>query len=58
MLGGGFGHFVDKSLLLGYMQTDRATVGTEVKVRVLDGLRDARLIAHSPFDPENEHLRA
>jgi len=55
---GGFGHFVDQSLLLGYMQTDKAIVGTEVQVRVLDGLRTARVIPHSPFDPENEHLRA
>ena len=55
---GGFGHFVDQSLLLGYMQTDKAVVGTEVQVRVLDGLRTARVIPHSPFDPENEHLRA
>ena len=55
---GGFGHFVNKSLLLGYMDAEQAEVGAACEVRVLDGLRPAKIIPHSPFDPDNEHLRA
>ncbi len=55
---GGYGHFVNKSLMLGYLKTDRATIGAECRVRVLDQLRPARVVAESPFDPDNEALRA
>ena len=55
---GGYGHYVNKSLLLGYMDTKRAEIGASCQIRVLDGLRPARIIPHSPFDPDNEHLRA
>ena len=55
---GGFGHYVNKSLLLGYMDAERAEVGASCHIRVLDGLRPAKIIPHSPFDPDNEHLRA
>lgn len=55
---GGYGHFVKKSLLLGYVKTEFAQVGRECQVRVLDQLRPARIVAESPYDPENEALRA
>jgi dimethylglycine dehydrogenase len=55
---GGYGHFVGKSLMLGYVKTEHATVGLECQVRVLDQLRPARIIAESPYDPENLALRA
>lgn len=55
---GGYGHHVKKSLMLGYVKSDFATVGNECQVRVLDQLRPARIIAESPYDPENLALRA
>ncbi len=55
---GGYGHFVGKSLLLGYVESEAAVVGRPCQVRVLDQLRPARIIAHSPYDPENAALRA
>ena len=55
---GGYGHFVGKSLLLGYVRAPFAEVGRECRVRVLDQLRPARIIAESPYDPENRALRA
>jgi len=55
---GGYGHFVGKSLMLGYVKTEHAKVGLECHVRVLDQLRPARIIAESPYDPENLALRA
>ena len=54
---GGYGHHVGKSLLLGYVKTEFAEVGRECQVRVLDQLRPARIIAESPYDPENKALR-
>ncbi len=55
---GGYGHHVGKSLLLGYVKTAQAHVGLECQVRVLDSLRPARIIAESPYDPENSALRS
>jgi dimethylglycine dehydrogenase len=55
---GGYGHHVRKSLMLGYVKSELATVGREVKVRVLDQLRPARIVAESPYDPENAALKA
>ena len=55
---GGYGHYVKKSLMLGYVRTDAAEIGRECEVRVLDQLRPARIIAESPYDPENAALRA
>ncbi len=55
---GGYGHHIKKSIMLGYVKSDLATVGREVKVRVLDQLRPARIVAESPYDPENAALKA
>ncbi len=55
---GGYGHYVGKSLMLGYVKSDFAVVGRDCEVRVLDQRRPARIIAESPYDPENAALRA
>ena len=55
---GGYGHYVGKSLMLGYVKTEHAQIGQECQVRVLDQLRPARIIDESPYDPENMALRA
>ena len=55
---GGYGHHVKKSLMLGYIRSDLARVDLECQVRVLDQMRPARIVAESPYDPENTALRA
>jgi len=55
---GGFGHHVQKSLMLGYVQAAHAEIGRECHVRILGDLRPARIVAESPYDPENLALRA
>jgi dimethylglycine dehydrogenase len=55
---GGYGHFVGKSLMLGYVKSAFAEVGRACQVRVLDQLRPARIIAESPYDPDNLALKA
>jgi len=44
--------------MLGYVKSDFAEVGRDCEVRVLDQRRPARIIAESPYDPENAALRA
>lgn len=55
---GGFGWRVDKSLALGMIRPDLGEVGVEVDVSILGKPHRARVIAESPFDPENARLRA
>ena len=55
---GGYGHYVKKSLLMGYVKTGHAKEGAECQVRVLDQMRPARIIGESPYDPSNMALRA
>lgn len=55
---GGYGHHVKKSLMLGYVKTEFAEIGRDCQVRVMGELRPARIVPESPYDPENEMLRA
>ena len=55
---GGYGHFIQKSLMLGYIESDYANIGQECQVRLLDKLLPAKIIAESPYDPENSALKA
>ena len=55
---GGYGHFVRKSLMSGYVRPEHATSGTACEVRILGQLRPARIVAESPYDPENQALRS
>ena len=55
---GGYGHHVKKSLMLGYVKSEFAEVGRECQVRLMGELRPARIVPESPYDPENEMLRA
>jgi dimethylglycine dehydrogenase len=55
---GGHGHYVGKSLMLGYVRREVAEVGRECEVRLMGERRPARIIEDSPYDPENAALRA
>ena len=55
---GGYGHFIRKSLMLGYIKSEHASIGQECQVRLLDKLLPAKIIAESPYDPENIALKA
>lgn len=55
---GGYGHHVKKSLMLGYVKTEFAEVGRTCEVRLMGDLRAAQIVPESPYDPENEMLRA
>ncbi|MGF1477102.1 MAG: FAD-dependent oxidoreductase [Geminicoccaceae bacterium] len=55
---GGYGHHIRKSLMQGYVKKPFAEVGRACQVRIMGDLREARIIAESPYDPENLALRA
>jgi dimethylglycine dehydrogenase len=55
---GGFGWRLDKSLALGYVRPDLAAEGTELEIDILGKMHPCRVIEESPFDPQNERLRA
>lgn len=55
---GGFGWRVNKSLALGMVRPEFATLGTELVIKILDKLFKASVIAESPYDADNLKLRA
>ena len=55
---GGYGWRVGKSLALAMVQPEHGDVGTKLQIKLLGELYDATVIEESPFDPENERLRA
>ena len=55
---GGYGHYVKKSLMLDYVKCEMAEEGLNCEVCVLDQRRPAKIIAESPYDPENAALRS
>ncbi|BDA85338.1 dimethylglycine dehydrogenase [Aureimonas sp. SA4125] len=55
---GGFGWRTGKSLALAMLRPDLAVEGTRLTIKILGRLHDAVVVGESPFDPENERLRA
>jgi len=55
---GGYGFRLGKSLALAMVQPALATVGTKLMIDILDQRLPATVIEESPYDPENERLRA
>ena len=54
---GAHGHFIGKTLALGYVQTGMGAAGTELELEILGERYPAKVIAESPHDPGNERLR-
>ena len=55
---GGFGFRVNKSLALAMVRPDHSAIGTELEVKILGKHFAATIIAESPYDPDNNALRA
>ncbi len=55
---GGFGFRVNKSLALGMVKPEFSAIGTELEIRILGKILKAVVIPESPYDPENNALRA
>lgn len=55
---GGYGRRVEKSLALGFVRPNLSEVGTELEIEILGERKRATIIPESPYDPENERLKA
>ncbi len=55
---GGYGWRTGKSLALAMVKPEFSHIGGEVEVRILGETRRATVIGDSPYDPNNETLRA
>lgn len=55
---GYYGHYVAKSLAIGYVKTDFSAVGTPLHIEILGERKLATVVPESPFDPDNIALRA
>lgn len=54
---GGYGWRVGKSLALGMVHPDRASLGSQWEVEILGKRFSATVIPESPFDPQHQRLR-
>ncbi|WP_298296479.1 FAD-dependent oxidoreductase [uncultured Litoreibacter sp.] len=54
---GGYSVAFGKSIGMGYVSPDLATVGTKLKVRMQRQLWEAEIVEDSPFDPKNAKIR-
>jgi dimethylglycine dehydrogenase len=54
---GGFGWRCNKSLALAMVKPEHSALGTELEIKILGEMFKTRVIAESPFDPDNVRLR-
>ena len=54
---GGYGHTLGKSLAMAMVAREHAVEGTQLTTHVVGVERNARVIAHSPYDPEGLAMR-
>ncbi|MEC9177521.1 MAG: glycine cleavage T C-terminal barrel domain-containing protein, partial [Pseudomonadota bacterium] len=55
---GGFAHYSQKSVALGFVPSDRAQAGIEVEIEILGARRPATLVTEPLFDPAGVRMRA
>lgn len=55
---GYYGHYLKKSLAIGYVKPEFTTPGTELEIEILGERKRATILVESPHDPENLELKA
>ena len=55
---GAYGYTMGKSYALAYVDAAQSEPGTNLFIKVLDAVLPAKVVAESPWDPNNERLRA
>ncbi len=55
---GYYGHCLKKSLAIGYTRAEFAAPGTQLQIQILGERKQATVLRESPYDPENNDLRA
>ena len=56
--GGGYGFRLNKSLALVMVRPELAAVGAGLMIDILDQRLRATILEESPYDPDNQRLRA
>ena len=56
--GGDYGFRIGKSIAMGMIKPEFANTGQKLKVDILGKMHDATILEDSPYDPENNLLRA
>jgi dimethylglycine dehydrogenase len=54
---GGYSHFAEKSIAIGFLPTDRIADGLNVNIEILGQMRAARVIVETLFDSDGERMR-
>jgi dimethylglycine dehydrogenase len=54
---GGYAHYVEKSIALGFLPPEMIEDGATFEIEILGELRAARLITEALFDPQGERMR-
>lgn len=54
---GGYSHFAEKSVALGFLPTERIIDGLEVEIEILGQMRPARIVTAPLFDPDGARMR-
>ena len=54
---GGYAHFSEKSVAIGFLPVDLIADGQEVQIEILGEIREAVLISEPLFDPKAERMR-
>jgi dimethylglycine dehydrogenase len=54
---GGYSHFTQKSLAIGFLPADRATDGTQVEIEILGARRPAKVHLAPLFDADGTRMR-
>lgn len=54
---GYYGHALKKSLAIGYVKPEFATLGTPLQIEILGERKQATVLVDSPYDPENLALK-
>jgi dimethylglycine dehydrogenase len=55
---GYYGHVLKKSLAIGYLKSELAAPGTQLGIEILGERKRATLLVDSPFDMDNQALKA
>jgi dimethylglycine dehydrogenase len=54
---GGYAHYSEKSVAMGFLPEELATPGREVEIEILGERRPARLFTGTLFDPDHSRMR-
>jgi dimethylglycine dehydrogenase len=54
---GGYSHYAQTSVAMGFLPTDRIKDGLVVQIEILGHMRTARVISTPLFDPEGDRMR-